>query len=480
MPIAAVPAYLGKDFKHASPGLRFGMLLPIWTTRQDQEAEVRERAEARSGEGHEVAETLRNRGMDAAIGLLRNRERNPLPGLWDKNDSAARKAWETIKALTSDDQARMKALADRQTAWSDLIPGETLLRLDAKATSPFTTGLGNEHPLENGFAFLWPYGLPYLPGSGVKGVLRRAAEELASGQWGGHAGWNAPGYLLRDGNGKPVCDDRKQPIELSLIDVLFGREPPSGDSNAMRGALTFWDVVPQIEGQELLVEVMTPHQGHYYQQKIERKQGNSVTPHDSGQPIPISFLTVPPGSRFCFVVVCDVAHLRRLTATRKEAAPDLLQLQDDGRPYWQHLLCAAFEHAFQWLGFGAKTAVGYGALQRDTEIEARRKREREKQEAERQQQERLAAMTQAMREIEDFKERMEKRFEELRGKKERANQREHGWARELAKRALEASDWTPEEKSAAADAIEEWLPKVVQVDIKDERKKLKLGALRGM
>lgn len=33
MPIAAVPGYLGQDFSSASPGLRFGMYLPIWTDR---------------------------------------------------------------------------------------------------------------------------------------------------------------------------------------------------------------------------------------------------------------------------------------------------------------------------------------------------------------------------------------------------------------------------------------------------------------
>lgn len=33
-------------------------------------------------------------------------------------------------------------------------------------------------------------------------------------------------------------------------------------------------------------------------------------------------------------------------------------------------------------------------------------------------------------------------------------------------------------RRAAADAIEHWLPQVVKVDIKDERRKLKLAALR--
>ena len=48
-----------------------------------------------------------------------------------------------------------------------------------------------EHPLENGFAFLQPYGLPYLAGSGVKGVLRQTARLLAENAFGeGDYGFN--------------------------------------------------------------------------------------------------------------------------------------------------------------------------------------------------------------------------------------------------------------------------------------------------
>ncbi len=39
MPIAAVPRYLPpSDFAKASPALRFGLLLSIWTDRSDQRA----------------------------------------------------------------------------------------------------------------------------------------------------------------------------------------------------------------------------------------------------------------------------------------------------------------------------------------------------------------------------------------------------------------------------------------------------------
>jgi CRISPR-associated protein Cmr6 len=471
MPIAAVPGYLAKhDLAGASPALRFGMYLPIWTDRKDQEKSVRDRSAKRSREGQEVSDLLRQRGMDAAIAALRNRDRNALEGLWDKSDDAAREAWKVIAAIHPEDRKCLTALVSRQQSLA--VEGADGLSLVAIATAPFTTGLGNEHPLENGFSFLNPYGLPYLPGSGVKGVLRRAAEELASGAWGDPKGWSGEAnYSVRP-------SQKSAPIALSMIDALFGREPRSGDSDAARGVLSFWDVIPDIEGDKLLVEVMTPHQGHYYQQKRDRRSGDSVSPHDSGQPIPIPFLTIPPGSRFTFHVACDRLRLERYDASRRAGAPSLLETID-GKPRWQALLEAAFEHAFEWLGFGAKTAVGYGAMARDHKAEAEAaERAREAAEAE-EREARRASMNAQMIAVEEFAEWMARRSAELRGGKESLNGQAHNKARELAKAAA-GNEWSPEDKRAAADAIEEWLPKVVdRIEMKDERKKLGLRTLRG-
>lgn len=91
----------------------------------------------------------------------------------------------------------------------------------------------------------------------------------------------------------------------------------------------------------------------------------------------------------------------------------------------------------------------------------------------------LAEMSPNLRAIEAFKTEFAARAEQLRGNKERANTLFHDKARALAKTALDAADWTADEKRAAAETIAEWLPKVVAVDMKDERKKLKLAALRG-
>lgn len=466
MPIAAVPNYLQQieelqkvDFTSASPALRFGMLLPVWTARQDQEDEVNHRASRGSAEAQRIRTMLASQGMDATIRDLCQAPRNPLPSLWDKNDHLAKEAWGKITALNGDDIKRMKALADRQSHLAGNLPH--MLSLDATAIAPFTTGLGNEHPLENGFAFLNPYGLPYLAGSGVKGVLRQAARELASGQWGNEHGWSADKQFEIRVNGKSLA--------ISMLDALFGLESQDGGTLHMRGALSFWDVIAQMPNNcnSLHVEVMTPHQSHYYQQKKDSKSGSSTTPHDSGQPTPISFLTVPPGSGMTFHMQCDLPRLQRLAPTLAEGDA------------WKKLLQAAFEHAFEWLGFGAKTAVGYGAMQPNAQATQDRKEKQRKQKEQAERQARQATLSPAMRTVDAFEQEMRAAHDQSHGNKQNPNGVLHGKARKLAQTAHESADWSAEEKRAAAEAIETWLPKLVKVDIKDERKKLKLGALKG-
>lgn len=443
MPIAAVPDYLGQDFKDTSPGLRFGMYLTLWG--------INRRSSARLWTTHDIDYQVRGQ----------NREEREV-----KEENKVSALAHASRLTPADRKAQME-LASRQAAATATIPEPALLRLDARAVAPFTTGLGNEHPLENGFAFLNPYGLPYLPGSGVKGVLRQATLELASGAWGGTAGWGVDQRYALQLNPQKT-------ISLSAIDVLFGLESADGSTEHVRGALTFWDVIPQIAGDSLLVEIMTPHQSHYYQQTQERKSGDSTTPHDSGQPNPISFLTVPPDSRFTFIVTCDTQHLTRL-------APELAASGEDGQPRWKALMRAAFEHAFEWLGFGAKTAVGYGAMQRDlnAEQDAVKAREEAKKKQKEAAQERAcaaarAAMTEGQRMVHDFECAMKK----LPQRKQPIGQSNYQAIKNFAD-AMLASDHPAEEKRAAADAIERWAQVLLSVDNKELRKKLKLAELRG-
>lgn len=371
----AVPDYLGNDFADCPPGHRFNLYFPIW---EDD---------------------------------------------WKVDTRGKSNALRECCAIPASAKDLLRALRERQLA---LAEASGALVLVARSLSPFATGLGNEHPVENGFAFLAPYGLPYLAGSGVKGVLRASAQELA----------------------------REQQAILSEADVeaLFGKEPPPGSQDAERGALICWDVFPQCA--QMSVEIMTPHHGGYYQEK--------GTPNDAGQPNPIPFLAVPHGAVFQFVIQCDEGRL-----------------DESLRPRWRELVTAIFKHACDWRGFGAKTAVGYGALEFDLEAQRRAEEKRAEERRQAEKQAALASMTPTQRDIEEFRSFCAKRAEQLSGNKEAANAEIHTKARDLAKTALASDEWSDEERLALAQAIEEWLPKLVKVEMKEERKKLKLAALRG-
>ena len=263
---------------------------------------------------------------------------------WLMDDRAKNTALEKVLPYSSAAQVQTQALIVRQDALMANIDTSLKLSISAKSLAPFMTGTGMEHPLENGFAFIQPYGLPYLAGSSVKGVLRHTARLLAENAFGeGSYGWN-----------------------LKTEEALFGSDVPTGNENAdqfLRGALTFWDVIvspKEIDKggkktQSMSVDILTPHQSHYLQ--------GTDTPHDSGQPIPVPFLCVAAGADFNFHITAN---------------PHLLE-QAGLSDCWQTMLQKCFEYTLDWFGFGAKTAVGYGVLKLDTAKLEKDKKQREEQ-----------------------------------------------------------------------------------------------------
>jgi CRISPR-associated protein Cmr6 len=335
---AALPNYMQKHLANQdiAPGHRFGLYFPVW---QDD---------------------------------------------WRKADGEKTTVLKKVTTLPENSRKLAENLQKRQQALA--LQNPQIAYFPAKSISPFMTGMGNEHPLENGFAFLNPYGLPYLPGSSVKGVLRTAAEQLALGLYGETGGWDmlsvwwlfgfeASGSMFES---KPykidVLDEEAQRRQQAyqdwlnigdydqdtlncLINIIVENkdrkkylDQPQSFLNDLiskkslrenisnQGSLRFWDVYPQ--SKNLSVGILTPHHGGYF-------NGRNA-PHDSESPIPNVFLTIPPNSFFHFYCACASARL-----------PEALQTK------WQTLIESAFKYAFEWLGFGAKTVVGYGQMNQD-------------------------------------------------------------------------------------------------------------------
>ena len=177
IPRRAVPGYLSdilgdqhtrqtyERWKDIPPGHRF--LLYFHGLADKISCEYQE-------EDRKLKEMLNKAKDDADWGTFKSNNPKILE-TWVPLKDGKRQALTACTGMGRTAKELLKALSSR---------GEVLTRsvdwgCKAILISPLATGLGNPHPVENGFAFLSPYGVPYIAGSGVKGVFRRAAEELA-------------------------------------------------------------------------------------------------------------------------------------------------------------------------------------------------------------------------------------------------------------------------------------------------------------
>ncbi len=173
-----------------------------------------------------------------------------------------------------------------------------------RAEARILSGLGGTHPMEVGFAFHPLYGFPYLPGSGLKGVARAWAE--LTGQ---------PAGKIKLVFGSESKDER-QAKEHQQGDVIF---------------LDAYAITPP----RLEVDILNPHFPEYY-----RDPKNNL-PTEWQSPNPVNFLTIGVGNR-----EEDKPIFQFALAARSDEA---LQLAQE----W-------LERGLEQLGFGGKTASGYG------------------------------------------------------------------------------------------------------------------------
>ncbi len=172
------------------------------------------------------------------------------------------------------------------------------------------TGLGLSHPIENGMTWHHTLGVPYLPGSSVKGIVRTWAE-----QWVGHSS-----------------------EEINRIFGPWHEDKKSRDQKTV-STIIFFDALP-VQPVELAADIMTPHYKEYY-------RGDEKIPGDWYDPNPIPFLTVGAGQPFVFAVA----------PREKENISDL------------NLVLQWLDEALTTIGAGAKTAAGYGRFARRPEQE---------------------------------------------------------------------------------------------------------------
>ncbi|MBW2663356.1 MAG: type III-B CRISPR module RAMP protein Cmr6 [Deltaproteobacteria bacterium] len=204
--------------------------------------------------------------------------------------------------------------------------GYKIINYQAELKSPLITGIGQTHPNEVGMVFDHTIGIPYIPASSVKGIVRFAYMlELIKSE-------NLEQFLNREKDG--IIES----IPETKIPAIFGGDletEKSGKSEIEKrsGRVIFLDAYPE-KAPHLHVDIMNPHYGDYYSD-----EKGKIPPADYLAPTPIKFLTVKPGTVFTF----------------RALAPN--------DSYFIEPVKTAFQKALEDEGVGAKTAVGYGRFE---------------------------------------------------------------------------------------------------------------------
>jgi CRISPR-associated protein Cmr6 len=184
--------------------------------------------------------------------------------------------------------------------WQEMLDSSKAGIREARANGRLIVGLGSESVLETSVTLHHTYGIPYIPGSALKGLAASYAQQRL--KW------------------------AKNDITYK---ILFGNTDEAG-------YITFFDAlyIPESAGKQVLYpDIITVHHQKYYQ------GDNGSAPADWDSPNPVSFISAT-GS-----------YLLAL------AAPDL-----SDHEAWIERTFEILKHALEDFGIGAKTSSGYGRM----------------------------------------------------------------------------------------------------------------------
>jgi len=201
--------------------------------------------------------------------------------------------------------------------WEDTLSVEPA-KIELHVQGRLIVGLGGDNVLETGLTLHHTYGVPYIPGTALKGLAAHYCDQV----WG-------------------EADDKwKRGAEY--YKTLFGAQNDAGHI-IFHDAWITPDSLKKDDRSGLVRDVMTPHHGDYYSEKKYEsgpKVGKPIPPTDFDDPNPVTFLSVT-GS-FLVVVSCDV--------------------DDEEGQKCAALALGLVKEALREWGVGGKTSSGYGRL----------------------------------------------------------------------------------------------------------------------
>jgi CRISPR-associated protein Cmr6 len=220
----------------------------------------------------------------------------------------------------------LKSLHERIEHWIKNM-GNNFEKFEATTSWRLVIGLGASHPQETSMTLHHIYGIPYIPGSAIKGVTRywailKFAEEMCKNE-------NLEFEKAIEKVSKALENGEK--IDLKVEDLEFNQLIEIFGTQKQQGKVIFFDAYPVGEI-NLKIDVMNPHYPEYY--------SKGQAPTDWQNPIPIKFLTVE-NTKFQFYLAVRGENSNKILEKTKELC-----------------LKALKEH-----GIGAKTSLGYGIFE---------------------------------------------------------------------------------------------------------------------
>ena len=228
--------------------------------------------------------------------------------------------------------ALIAAISDKQTRNLEILrETNEVVTFNLKQHWRMALGLGNASVYNNGFTFHPVYGIPYIPGQSLKGIVRSYIINE-------HYSKISPEVQANEKiKSKKEHMAEKDPVFCDL----FGCSNNSYDGKARKGILGFLDAFP-INRFNIVPDIMNPHYSSYYSDI-----SNTISPHDSMKLTPIVFLTLK-NAEFNFAV-----YIKREENKKQVHFHDQTELTST-------MMQRKLKDALEIKGIGAKTKVGYG------------------------------------------------------------------------------------------------------------------------
>ncbi|MEO0224185.1 MAG: type III-B CRISPR module RAMP protein Cmr6 [candidate division WOR-3 bacterium] len=196
-------------------------------------------------------------------------------------------------------------------------------------------GLGSQHVLETSITLHHILGVPYIPGSALKGVCRAVAFwKLAESK----------GIQIQEEFYKELVKDDEEILKYQL---LFGAQN-------FKGLLLFLDAYPTENNSQIFdLDIMNVHYPSYY-------EGKSA-PGDWENPRPIFFLVVKEGVEFQFNVLFDDFRWEKIKDNFSEKVKNCVEDLIRNQKFFGEIL----KEALCEFGVGSKTRLGYGLFKEE-------------------------------------------------------------------------------------------------------------------